>query len=88
VLEILKLHSFRLHQIIALRKRAGEPPPAEAEVDEGVARELETGEFAAVDPDTGELKRLDPETGEFELDPDAARPRSSVQPESERPAGG
>jgi len=59
VLEILKLRSFRLHQIIGVRRRAGEPPPAPAEVDAGVARELETGEFPAVDPDTGELESLD-----------------------------
>ena len=38
--------------------------PAEAEVDEGVARELETGSFPAVDPETGEFEAIDPETGE------------------------
>jgi hypothetical protein len=31
----------------------GEPPPAEAEVDAGVAHELETGEFEVVDLDPG-----------------------------------
>ena len=41
-------------------------PVADAEVDEGVARELETGSFAVVDPETGEWAEVDPETGEFE----------------------
>lgn len=51
VLEILKLRSFRLHQIVGLRKRAGEPPPEEEEVDNAVARELETGEFETMEPE-------------------------------------
>jgi UDP-GlcNAc:undecaprenyl-phosphate GlcNAc-1-phosphate transferase len=65
-LEILKLRRTRLRQLIGARLTVGKAPPAEAEVDEGVARELETGSFAAVDPDTGELEAVDPETGEFE----------------------
>ena len=89
VLEILKLRSFRLRQIVGLSRRAGEAPPAPAAVDEGVARELETGEFAAVDPDTGELQTLDPETGEFEsIPPPRADEGSSMQPETQRRAGG
>ncbi|HYU59877.1 MAG TPA: MraY family glycosyltransferase [Solirubrobacterales bacterium] len=64
-LEILKLRRIRLRQMLDLRP-AGEPPPAEAEVDAGVAHELETGSFAAVNPDTGELESVDPETGDFE----------------------
>jgi UDP-GlcNAc:undecaprenyl-phosphate GlcNAc-1-phosphate transferase len=47
VLEILKLRSFRLRQIVGRRRREGEPPPGEEEVDAAVARELETGEFEA-----------------------------------------
>lgn len=62
VLEIFKLRRFRLRQV------AGEEPtpPAEAEVDRGVAHELETGSFAALDPGTGELRTVDPDTGELE----------------------
>src|SRR5918996_2803325 len=89
VLEILKLRSFRLRQIVGLSRRAGEAPPAPAAVDEGVARELETGEFAAVDPDTGELQTLDPDTGELEsVPPPGADEGSAMQPETQRRAGG
>jgi UDP-GlcNAc:undecaprenyl-phosphate/decaprenyl-phosphate GlcNAc-1-phosphate transferase len=66
VLEIVKLRRVRLRQLIGARRTVGKAPPAEAEVDAGVARELETGSFAAVDPDTGEVEAVDPETGEFE----------------------
>jgi UDP-GlcNAc:undecaprenyl-phosphate GlcNAc-1-phosphate transferase len=65
-LEILKLRRIRLRQLIGARLTVGKRPPAEAEVDAGVARELETGSFTAVDPDTGEIEAVDPETGEFE----------------------
>jgi UDP-GlcNAc:undecaprenyl-phosphate GlcNAc-1-phosphate transferase len=60
VLEILKLRSTRFRQLAAARPGG---PPAPAEVDEGVARELETGTFEAIDPDTGEYRTVDPETG-------------------------
>jgi UDP-GlcNAc:undecaprenyl-phosphate GlcNAc-1-phosphate transferase len=69
VLEILKLKRYRLTQLVGARQKAGEVPPAEAEVEAGVERELETGSFAAVDPETGEMQPLDPETGEFEAVP-------------------
>ena len=49
VLEILKLKRFRQFQLRRARMLEGEPPPAEAEVDAGVAHELETGEFEIVD---------------------------------------
>jgi UDP-GlcNAc:undecaprenyl-phosphate/decaprenyl-phosphate GlcNAc-1-phosphate transferase len=49
VLEILKLKRFRQFQLRRSRMLEGEPPPEEAEVDAGVARELETGEFEIVD---------------------------------------
>jgi UDP-GlcNAc:undecaprenyl-phosphate GlcNAc-1-phosphate transferase len=49
VLEILKLKRFRQFQLRRTRMLEGEPPPAEAEVDAGVARELETGEFEIAD---------------------------------------
>jgi UDP-GlcNAc:undecaprenyl-phosphate GlcNAc-1-phosphate transferase len=63
VLEILKLRSFRLRQLVGLRG----PAAAEADqVDAGVVRELETGSFAALNPETGELEAIDPDTGEFE----------------------
>jgi UDP-GlcNAc:undecaprenyl-phosphate/decaprenyl-phosphate GlcNAc-1-phosphate transferase len=61
-LEILKLRRARFRELFRIRGL----PPAEGEVDEGVARELETGSFAAVDPETGEWAAIDPETGEFE----------------------
>jgi UDP-GlcNAc:undecaprenyl-phosphate GlcNAc-1-phosphate transferase len=61
-LEILKLRRKRSRDLA--EARGG--PVADAEVDEGVARELETGSFAAVDPETGEWSEIDPETGEFE----------------------
>ncbi len=46
-LEILKLRRERFRELGGARGS----PPDEAEVDEGVARELETGSFSAVDPD-------------------------------------
>lgn len=61
-LEILKLRSFRLRQLVGATGRE----PSADEVDTGVQRELETGSFAAVNPETGELETIDPETGEFE----------------------
>ena len=61
-LEILKLRRTRFGELFRVRGA----PPREAEVDEGVARELETGSFAAVNPQTGEWSEIDPETGEFE----------------------
>lgn len=51
VLEILKLKRFRQFQLRRARMLEGEPPPADAEVDAGVARELETGEFEIADLD-------------------------------------
>ena len=48
VLEILKLKRFRQFQLRRANMLIGEPPPAEAEVDAGVAHELETGEFEIV----------------------------------------
>jgi UDP-GlcNAc:undecaprenyl-phosphate GlcNAc-1-phosphate transferase len=51
VLEILKLKRFRQFQLRRTRMLEGEPPPAEAEVDAGVAHELETGEFEIADLD-------------------------------------
>jgi UDP-GlcNAc:undecaprenyl-phosphate GlcNAc-1-phosphate transferase len=66
VLEILKLRGVRSRQLATALSGA---PPAPAEVDEGVARELETGSFEALDPQTGEYRHLDPETGEFEAVP-------------------
>ena len=65
VLEILKLRGVRQRQLAAARPGG----VADAEVNEGVARELETGSFAAIDPDTGEFRELNPETGEFEALP-------------------
>ena len=59
VLEILKLRRIRLRQMIGIRREAGKPVPAEAEVDAGVARELETGSFPSVDPETGEFEAVD-----------------------------
>src|SRR6476619_619021 len=73
VLEILKLRQIRWRQLVGLRGPQA-PPPAEAEVEEGVARELETGTFAAVDPDTGEITAIDPDTGEFEAVPPPPEP--------------
>ena len=61
-LEILKLRRKRSRDLADARGA----PVADAEVDEGVARELETGSFATVDPETGEWAEIDPETGEFE----------------------
>ena len=49
VLEILKLKRFRQFQLRRARMAEGGPPPEEAEVDAGVARELETGEFEIAD---------------------------------------
>ena len=48
VLEILKLKRFRQSQAQRASTLAGEPVPAEAEIDTGVAHELETGEFEIV----------------------------------------
>jgi UDP-GlcNAc:undecaprenyl-phosphate GlcNAc-1-phosphate transferase len=48
VLEILKLKRFREFQARRASTLAGEPEPAEAELDAGVAHELETGEFEIV----------------------------------------
>ncbi|MCD6014911.1 MAG: undecaprenyl/decaprenyl-phosphate alpha-N-acetylglucosaminyl 1-phosphate transferase [Solirubrobacterales bacterium] len=61
-LEILKLRRKRSRDLADARGA----PVADAEVDEGVARELETGSFATVDPETGEWAEIEPETGEFE----------------------
>jgi UDP-GlcNAc:undecaprenyl-phosphate GlcNAc-1-phosphate transferase len=86
VLEILKLRNVRLRQLVGLRA-PGEPPPAEAEVEAGVQRELETGTFTAVDPDTGEIKAIDPDTGEFEAIPapeKATGPPGSAPPSKPR----
>ncbi len=60
VLEILKLRRVRLRQLAGLRGDAGRPAPADAEVDDAVARELETGSFPAVDPETGEFEAIEP----------------------------
>src|SRR3954449_4230849 len=49
VLEILKLKRFRQFQLRRQSTLHGEPPPADADVDASVARELETGEFESVD---------------------------------------
>ncbi len=65
VIEILKLRRFRLRQRVG--KGAPEAPaPVEAEVDQGVKRELETGTYAAVNPETGEMSAVDPDTGSME----------------------
>src|SRR5947199_2752971 len=48
VLEILKLKRFRQFQLRRESQLQGEPPPAEADVDRTLARELETGEFETV----------------------------------------
>ena len=68
-LEILKLRRFRLRQRLGLGAPEA-PPPVEAEVDAGVARELETGEYAAVNPDTGELSAIDRGSGQMERVPE------------------
>ena len=66
-LEILKLRSLRLRQLVGATGRR----PAPEELDEGVAGELETGTFRTVDPETGEFTALDPDTGELgTIDPD------------------
>ena len=70
-LEILKLRRFRLRQRLGLGAPQA-PPPLEAEVDAGVARELETGDYAAVNPESGELSAVDPGSGEMERIPDSA----------------
>ncbi len=62
-LEILKLRSSWLRRLAGGR---GGRTLTEAEVDQGVARELETGSFEVVNPETGEYRAIDPETGEFE----------------------
>jgi UDP-GlcNAc:undecaprenyl-phosphate GlcNAc-1-phosphate transferase len=71
-LEILKLRRFRLRQRLGLAAPEA-PPPVEAEVDAGVARELETGEYAAVNPDTGELSAVDRGSGQMERIPGSSR---------------
>jgi UDP-GlcNAc:undecaprenyl-phosphate/decaprenyl-phosphate GlcNAc-1-phosphate transferase len=48
VLEILKLKRFRQFQARRASTLLGEPEPAEADIDTGVAHELETGEFEIV----------------------------------------
>ena len=48
VLEILKLKRFRQFQLRRESTLAGEPEPAESEIDTRVAHELETGEFEIV----------------------------------------
>ena len=63
-LEILKMRRVRLRQRMGLGAPQA-PPPLEAEVDAGVARELETGEYAAVNPETGEMSAVDRGTGEI-----------------------
>src|SRR5262245_59014527 len=82
-LEILKLKRFRLQQLVGMRPEG--PPPAEAEVEAGVQREIETGTFAAVDPSTGEFTAIDPDTGEIEAVPEGAgqerEPGPTRQPE-------
>jgi UDP-GlcNAc:undecaprenyl-phosphate GlcNAc-1-phosphate transferase len=64
VLEILKLRSTRLRQIVTLRRGTGRPLPAEQEVERAVEQELETGTFPAVDPETGEFEAIDPDRAE------------------------
>jgi UDP-GlcNAc:undecaprenyl-phosphate GlcNAc-1-phosphate transferase len=54
VLEILKLRNSRARQLFGMR---GEQP-SDADLDEGVARELETGSFEVLDPETGEFTAL------------------------------
>jgi UDP-GlcNAc:undecaprenyl-phosphate GlcNAc-1-phosphate transferase len=49
VLEILKLKRWRQFQLRRENELQGAPPPAEAEVDATIARELETGEYEAVE---------------------------------------
>jgi UDP-GlcNAc:undecaprenyl-phosphate GlcNAc-1-phosphate transferase len=63
VLEILGLRRVRLRQLVSVRRDAGRPVPAPAEVDLAVARELDTGAFPAIDPETGEFEPLDPADG-------------------------
>jgi UDP-GlcNAc:undecaprenyl-phosphate GlcNAc-1-phosphate transferase len=58
VLEILKLRTERLRQVLGLRREAGVPSPSAEEVDRAVARELETGTFPAIDPETGEFESV------------------------------
>jgi UDP-GlcNAc:undecaprenyl-phosphate/decaprenyl-phosphate GlcNAc-1-phosphate transferase len=57
VLEILKLKRFRQFQLRRMSQAHGEPPPADAEVDARLARELETGEFEAVDLEAARRER-------------------------------
>ena len=59
VLEILGLRRVRLRQLAGVRRDAGRPIPAAAEVDRAVARELDTGTFPAIDPETGEFEALE-----------------------------
>jgi UDP-GlcNAc:undecaprenyl-phosphate GlcNAc-1-phosphate transferase len=63
VLEILGLRRVRLRQLVSVRRDAGRPVPAPAEVDLAVARELDTGTFPAIDPETGEFEAVDPADG-------------------------
>jgi UDP-GlcNAc:undecaprenyl-phosphate/decaprenyl-phosphate GlcNAc-1-phosphate transferase len=59
VLEILTLRQVRLHQLVSLRSRVGQPAPADQEVNRAVEEELETGTFPAVDPETGEFEAVE-----------------------------
>ena len=58
VLEILKLRGVRSRQLVGVRGEL----PSDAELDEGVARELETGSFEIVNPETGEFTLLGDDT--------------------------
>jgi UDP-GlcNAc:undecaprenyl-phosphate/decaprenyl-phosphate GlcNAc-1-phosphate transferase len=81
VLEILKLRHLRLWQRFGSRAPDASGPE-EAEVDEGVKRELETGQYAAVNPETGEMSAVDPETGEME----AVSPQDGSGSKQDKPA--
>jgi UDP-GlcNAc:undecaprenyl-phosphate GlcNAc-1-phosphate transferase len=61
VLEILKFRRFRTRQLRRQAVAGGEPPPADAEIEAEVEREVGTGEFEAVDrPETGEYEAVGP----------------------------
>jgi len=59
VLEILKLRTERLRQVLGLRNLGGRPAPSHEEVDRAVARELQTGSFPEIDPETGEFEAVE-----------------------------